>query len=141
MSCRSMYYCLRPETMGRTKFEQLCKEHGLSSPRVIRTHRTNDSSGVNRFDNLTVGMKLSKPDELWVSDITYYRIRDKFYFITFIVDAFSRRILGHHVSNRLYTEQTALPALRMGVQARNGSDLTGTIFHSDGGGQYYDMDF
>lgn len=141
MSCRGMYHYLSPEFMGRDKFESFCVDHGFSSE-VIRNHRrTTDSSGVKRFDNLTIALELNRINQLWVSDITYYSINNKFYYITFILDAFSRRIIGHHVSRRLFTEQTTLPALMLAVAVRAEMDIAGTIFHSDGGGQYYDSEF
>ena len=64
-----------------------------------------------------------------------------FYYITFIIDAFTRRILGHQVSRRLTTECTTLPSLKMAIKTREGMISDGLIFHSDGGGQYYDKEF
>lgn len=141
MGARDMYFLLKPIWMGRDKFEAFCKDHGLFSKRVLNYRRTTDSSGVIRFPNLTVGLELNRINQLWVSDITYYELNNLFYYLTFILDAFSRRILGYHVSRRLYTTQTTLPAFRMAIKTREGIDLSGTIFLSDGGGQYYDKEF
>lgn len=141
MCCRDMYYKLKPETMGRDAFERFCKEEGLMSTRPKNWRRTTDSSGVVRFDNLMVGLKLDHLNQVWQSDITYYEVKDKFYYITFIEDSYSRRIIGHYVSKRLYTEQTTLPALEIAFRNRKNINLDGLIFHSDGGGQYYDKEF
>lgn len=141
MGCRDMYYCLQPEFLGRDKFEWFCKEHGLSSEKPVNYSRTTDSSGVIRFVDLTIHLELKGLNQLWVSDITYYEIQRKFYYLTFVMDAFSRRILGQNVSLRLFTGQTTLPALKMAVEVRKGMNIEGTIFHSDGGGQYYDEEF
>lgn len=141
MGCRDMYHYLQPDFMGRDKFESFCRINGLSSERIVNQRNTTDSSGVIRFVNLTIGLALRTINQLWVSDITYYEVGRKFYYITFIMDAFSRRILGYNVSKRLFTEQTTLPALRMVVKVREGMNIVGTIFHSDGGGQYYDTEF
>ena len=62
--------------------------------------------GVTRFENLTVDLKLIKTDQLRVSDITYFEVNRKFYYLTFIMDAFSRRILGLSTSDRLFTKTT-----------------------------------
>jgi putative transposase len=59
------------------------------------------------------------------------------YYITFIIDNYSRFIVGWSVSDGLKTEQPTLRALKLAVKRRGGVDLTGLIFHSDGGGQYY----
>lgn len=141
MCCRDMYYKLQPECLGRDAFELFCKQHGLMSEKSKNHRKTTDSKGVTRFDNLTVDLILTHVNQLWVSDITYIEVDGKFYYITFIMDAFSRRILGYSVSSRLFTEQTTLPALQMAVEIRKEQNLKGTIIHSDGGGQYYDKDF
>jgi transposase InsO family protein len=57
------------------------------------------------------------------------------------MDAFTRRILGHCASKRLFTEVTTLIALRMAIKTRGKDKFSGMIFHSDGGGQYYDNEF
>lgn len=141
MGARDMYFMLMPDMMGRDAFEGFCRDHGLVSERPCNAGRTTDSSGVKRFGNLTAGLVAVRPDQVWVSDITYFRVCGRFYYLTFIMDGFTRRILGHHASKRLFTEQTTLPALEMALRVRRGAALTGTILHSDGGGQYYDEGF
>jgi putative transposase len=141
MGCRDMYYKLKPEIMGRDAFERFCKEEGLMSERPRNWRRTTDSTGVIRFDNLIVNLTIDRLNQVWQSDITYFEVDGKFYYITFIEDAFSRRIIGHYVSNRLYTEQTTLPALETAIRNRKNAKLDGLTFHSDGGGQYYDKEF
>ncbi len=109
---------------------------------VTRNYRrTTDSSGVIRFENLIMGLSITKINQVWQSDITYYEVSGRFYYITFIIDSFSRRIVGYNTSKRLFTEQTTLPSLKMAIKARKGDNLNGLIFHSDGGGQYYDNNF
>jgi transposase InsO family protein len=141
MGCRDMFYKLQPASMGRDAFESFCREENLMVTRVKNWRRTTDSSGVVRFDNLTESLKLTKINQLWQSDITYYELNNKFYYITFIIDAFSRRIVGHHCSKSLSTETTTLPALKMAIALRCKDNLQGLVFHSDGGGQYYDKAF
>jgi len=141
MGCRDMYYKLGVAHMGRDAFELFCKEEGLMVERFRNWRRTTDSSGVVRFDNLLPGLEIKHVNQVWQSDITYFDIQGKFYYITFIIDAYSRRIVGHSTSRRLLTSQTTLPALRMALKLRDGLDLTGLIIHSDGGGQYYEKDF
>ncbi len=141
MGVRDLYFKLNPQSMGRDAFERLCREQDLMSKRTPNQRRTTDSAGVIRFENRIQGLTLTGQDQVWQSDITYFEVKGRFYYLTFIVDAFSRRILGHSVSKRLFTEDTTLPALRLAIKTRGTKDLTGTIFHSDGGGQYYDTEF
>ena len=141
MGVRDIYYMMRPEGIGRDRFERYCHELGFSSVRAVNPCRTTDSSGVTRFPNLLEGLAITKANQVWQSDITYFEVNGKFYYITFIVDAFSRMIVGHSVSRRLFTEDTVIPALEMAVRFRKGGDLSGLVFHSDGGGQYYSKKF
>jgi len=143
MGVRDMYYKLNPATMGRDAFEEYCREEGLMLERNKSYKRTTDSSGVIRFENLLIGLEINKINQVWQSDITYYEINGRYYYITFIEDAFSRKVIGYNVSSRLTTEQTTLIAIKSAIRSRtrNNNKLKGLIFHSDGGGQYYDKEF
>jgi len=143
MGIRDMYYKLKPESMGRDAFEYFCKSEYLMSKKPKNWHRTTDSTGVVRFDNLLFNLTITRINQVWQSDITYFELNGKFYYITFIMDAFSRKILGYNLSKRLITEHTTLPALEMAISQRmkEFGNLDNLIFHSDGGGQYYDKEF
>lgn len=135
LSVRQMYGMIKPQSMGRDKFEQFCYLYGYKLAVKKAWHRTTDSLGVTRFENLIAGKELTGVNQVWASDITYYRIRERFYYITFILDLYSRFIVGYTVSIGLLTEQTTIPALKMALELREPGH--GLIFHSDGGGQYY----
>jgi putative transposase len=77
------------------------------------------------------------PDQLWVADITYCRTFTGWVYAAFIIDVFSRRVLGWQLSRSLRTD-LALDALEMGIWTRQhtGRDVTGLIHHSDKGVQY-----
>jgi putative transposase len=141
LSSRAMYYKIQPEGIGRDKFEQLCAEWGLTQARSVNRARTTFSTGVIRFDNHYKDRVFTRTEQAFVSDITYYEVAGRFYYITFIMDAYSRYIVGYSVSNRLKTEQTTLPAFQMLLKYKRWKLAPGIIFHSDGGGQYYDKDF
>ena len=140
MNSRAMYYKIRPETIGRDKFEALCFAWGFGVEKSVNYHRTTNSNGVIRFDNLLINKTLTGINQAFVSDITYYEL-DRFYYITFILDAYTRFIVGYSVSDRLTTEKTTLPALQQAIDTRKRNLPKGIIFHSDGGGQYYDKAF
>jgi transposase InsO family protein len=141
MNCRDIYFKMNPVFVGRDRFEKICRENGLNVRKTKAYKRTTDSTGVIRFPNLLIDKTLSSMDEVWSSDITYFEINKEFYYITFILDNYTRRILGHQVSSRLLTQQTTIPALRMAIRERSKKLKKGIIFHSDGGGQYYADDF
>jgi transposase InsO family protein len=143
MGLRDIYFKIIPIEIGRDRFEILCKQSGLMVERTHNLRRTTDSSGVIRFDNLLIGLVIYKPNQVWQSDITYFELNGRYYYITFIIDAFTRVIVGYAVSQRLKTEQTTLPALQKAIKSRMDLNVSidALIFHSDGGGQYYDKDF
>lgn len=143
MGARDMYHKIQPEYMGRDAFERFCKLENLTVRR-IRNHRiTTDSSGVIRFENLIEHLIITRLNQVWQSDITYFEVNGMFYYITFIIDLFSRRIVGYHTSKRLTTEQTTMPGLLMAIKTRKrqAMSMSELILHSDGGGQYYAKEF
>ncbi|MHC8950626.1 transposase [Sphingobacterium hungaricum] len=137
MGVRDLYFKIRPESMGRDNFEHFCKARGLMSRKKAFIPKTTNSNGAIRFQNLLADIDPIGIDQVWQSDITYFSLNDRFYYITFILDGFSRRILGHSVSEALSTVETTLPALKMAIKNRGNTLVPGLIFHSDGGGQYY----
>jgi putative transposase len=141
MSCRDMYRLVRPQFMGRDRFEAFCFEEGFMVELKKNFRRTTNSLGVTRFPNLIQDLELTGVNQVWVSDITYYEMNNRFYYLTFIMDLYSRKIIGYSESVSLLTVDTTIPALNMAIRARQGHDLAGLIFHSDGGGQYYCKEF
>lgn len=141
MDCKLMYYKIQPQTMGRDKFLEFCRQHGFTQQRKKKRPYTTDSTGVTRFDNLIENLEIRRINQVWSSDITYFEVGERYYFITFIIDCYSRRILGHSVSDRMTTEATTLPSLKSAIKRRESTMIEGIIFHSDGGGQYYDKEF
>lgn len=139
VAARQLYLLLRPVGMGRDKFEQLCFEHGLKLPGKRSPFRTTNSCGVRRFPNLLTGRELTDAHQAWASDITYYVINDKVFYLTFIIDIVTRLIVGFAISEQLLTKVTTIPALLMAIKRY--PPRPGIIFHSDAGGQYYCHEF
>ena len=139
VGARQLYYMIKPTAMGRDGFEQLCFENGFKLKRRKAYKTTTDSRGVIRFPNLLAGQQFTAVNQGWSSDITYYQIRQSYYYLTLIIDVFSRVIVGYSVSRRLLTEHTTVPALKMALRQRRPDQ--GLIFHSDAGGQYYSKEF
>lgn len=141
MGLREMYGKIQPDGIGRDAFELLCKNAGLGVKIIKNGYKTTDSSGTRFFDNLLEGTVVNRPNQFWQSDITYYLINGRFYYITLIQDTFTKRIVGHSASSSLATVCTTLPAIIMAILCRKDIILSGLIFHSDGGGQYYHKGF
>jgi putative transposase len=139
MSSRQMYRLIKPVHLGRDCFEAFCFENGFKVSVKRSYHRTTNSLGVRRFENLLLNFELTGINQVWVSDITYYRVEEKFYYLTFILDLYSRVIVGYSVSIDLLTTSTTIVALQTALKRRK--NPKGLIIHSDGGGQYYSKEW
>ena len=109
---------------------------GISRAKGPRT--TIPGSGPDtRPDLLERHFTAPAPDRIWVADITYCRTFAGWVYAAFVVDVFSRRVVGWQLSTSLRTD-LALDALEMGLwtRAHAGRDTTGVIAHSDKGVQY-----
>jgi putative transposase len=135
---RKMWKALRRrgETVGRDQVARLMRELGLSG--VIRGKAkrttTSDDTGERPEDLVERDFNPPAPNRLWVADLTYVRTWAGFIYVAFIIDAFSRRIVGWQIANHLRTD-LALDALEMAIWQRQGR-LDGLVHHSDRGVQY-----
>jgi len=135
-----LFYILKKDflshniTMGRDSFFKLLKEHNLLVKRKRRYVRTTDSNHMFRkWPDLTRDLKIKSAQQLWVSDITYLRTENGFIYLSLITDAFSRKIVGYHLSQHLKV-QGCLVALNKAIGSLSNPD--GLIHHSDRGIQY-----
>lgn len=136
MSSRLMYNKIQPDHLGRDRFVAYCFKQGFKVKVRRAFHKTTNSLGTTRFPNLAHGLKVTGVNQVWTSDITFYRIGERFYYLTFILDLYSRLVVGYSAAQTMRTTDTTLPALKMALKNRGFNP--GLIFHSDGGGQYYD---
>lgn len=141
MSARDVYLKLQPSSMGRDQFERFCMDSGYRIKQLKNYRVTTNSLGVTRFPNLIKAIGVTGVNQVFVSDITYFDIADKTYYVTLIMDLFNREVVGYSASDNLRTEDTTVPALYRMITERGKASLKGSIFHSDGGGQYYSNDF
>lgn len=136
MGCRKLYDEIRPQGMGRDRVEALLLREGFRVPRKRSYHRTTYAGGA-RYENLISGKKLNDRDQLWVSDITYIPVgHKKFYYLTLVLDVYSKVIKGWSLSKTLETRETVLPCLRQALRQLGKNQGKGPIFHSDRGSQY-----
>ncbi len=136
---RKVWHQLRREDVevGRDHVGRLMAELGLCGvTRTKKVRTTNPAPESERPADLVDRVfTASAPDRLWVADLTYVWTRGGFCYSAFIIDAFSRRIVGWRVSSSLRTD-LALDALEMAIWSRRERDLDGLIVHSDRGSQY-----
>lgn len=137
LGLREIYFMITPIGLGRDVFERLCKREGLAVRVYRNSCKTTNSNGTKYFPNLIEFLDLTRPNQVWQSDITFFSINGRFLFITLIQDAFTKIIVGHCASSCLETEYTTVIALKLAIKRYKGKDLEGLIIHSDGGGQYY----
>lgn len=120
--------------MGRDAFFKLLNKYELLNKKRRYKPRTTDSNHwMRKHPNLIEAMVPTASDQLWVSDITYLELIDRDAFLSLVTDAYSRKIIGFHVSGSLGSDGT-IRALQMAIGNRN--DLQGLIHHSDRGVQY-----
>lgn len=101
----------------------------------FKNHLISDDNCLNalkqKFDQ-------DKPNLVWVSDITYIKVVNKFYYLCVIIDLFARKVIAYKISNRM-TEQLSTDTLNLAYQNRN--HPSSVLFHSDRGSQYISKNF
>jgi len=133
-----MYQTLQPEWLGRDKFISLFMQLGYR----VRTQKNYQKTTIpvqSQYKNLIQGLMVQDRNILWQTDITYFRIGNRYYYIVFIIDVYTKRILGYKASDNLRAEAN-LAALRMAFKNSHGN-LGRLIHHSDKGSQYIDIDY
>lgn len=126
-------------TVARCTVERLMKAEGLRGIPREKTRKTTigDGAETERPEDLVKRKFVATaPNQLWVADLTYVRTHAGWTYVAFVLDVFSRMIVGWQVSTSLRTD-LALDALDMGLWARDraGQDVTGLVHHSDRGVQ------
>ncbi|WP_318641385.1 IS3 family transposase [Flavobacterium ardleyense] len=131
---------LKPLKIGRDKlFNILRANHLLIQPRRSYHITTNSHHHFRKHKNQVLGLEINRPDQVWVSDITYIGRRENPCYLSIITDAYSKKIMGHYVADNMNTESSAL-ALRMAIKQRKSKQVP-LIHHSDRGLQYCAKDY
>jgi len=112
---------------------------GVTRRRKTFTTRA-DPDAARAADLVDRDFTADRPDALWVTDLTYVPTRSGMAYVCFIVDAFSRRIVGWRVASNMKT-QMVLDALEMARRSRGGRLLVGLTCHSDAGSQFTSVRF
>jgi putative transposase len=113
------------------RVRRLMDEQGIQGLLPVRWRRTTDSNhAFPRYANLVEGLEVVRPDQVWVADITYIRLKQEFVYLAVIMDVFTRLIRGWHLGRGLDASLT-LAALDRALATRQPE-----IHHSDQGVQY-----
>jgi len=140
LGTRKLYYLLKNDfdslqiKIGRDRlFDYLRSENLLIKPKKNYTKTTHSKHWLHKHPNLLQGFTPERAEQVFVSDITYVKSRERTHYLSLVTDAFSRKIMGYQVSDNLNTENM-LSALKMAV--RNRKTQLPLIHHSDRGLQY-----
>jgi putative transposase len=130
------------EQVPRGRVQRLMRAHGIvGAKRRGRPWRTTrpDPEAHRRPDLVQRQFAVEAPDRLWVADLSYLRCWEGLVFFAFVIDAYSRRVVGWQLASHMRTT-LVLDALRMALgQRRSGADVA-LVHHSDRGSQYTSID-
>lgn len=126
---------------SRPRIARLMRQNGLFSKIKRKYKATTDSRHKYAISTNLLDQKftVSKPNEVWVSDITYIPTKEGFIYLTTVMDLYNREIVGHTKSTGLKAVDTTVKALKNAYIKRKPN--AGLIFHSDRGVQYACNDF
>ena len=136
---KKLYYLLNRDlkklNIGRDKFIDILRaNHLLILPKRSYHSTTNSHHRFRKYKNQLLDLQINKPEQVWVSDITYIGKREKPCYLSLITDAYSKKIVGYNVSDNLHTE-SSLIALKLAIKQRRNKEMP-LIHHSDRGLQY-----
>lgn len=129
--------------VGRDRVRRLMKAHGIQgAKRRGKPWRTTtpDPAALRPPDLVDRDFTAQRPNELWVADFTYLRCWEGLGFFSFVIDVYSRRVIGWQFASHMRTD-LVLDALRMALTRREpGADVE-LVHHSDAGSQYTSYSF
>lgn len=136
---KKLYYMLKEQLsvlkIGRDRFFDILRaNHLLIIPKKSYHITTNSHHRFRKHRNLVLDYSITKPNQVWVADITYIGNRKNPSYLSLITDAYSKKIMGYYVADNLNTE-SSLMAFKMALK-NNRSGTESLIHHSDRGLQY-----
>ena len=133
MGCRDIHYAMREQMpRGRDWTEQVLLTCGF---RVKASPRSFTVAGVNICSNLIEGMNITAPNQVWQTDITYVWAGSRWYYVSFVIDVYTRQILASYCSRDL-SAAGQVRCLAGAFASQKGEDLSELIVHTDRGVQY-----
>ncbi len=146
LGTRKMYHLIKPTLeelqlkFGRDKLFELIRYYDLQNkPKRRYVQTTMSKHWLRKWPNIIKNRSVIRPDEVWVSDITYLKTEQGNCYLNMITDAYSRKIVGYAVADNMETE-SMIGALKMAVKQRTPNSVA-TIRHSDRGLQYCSKEY
>ena len=143
---RKVYHQIKPAMqmasikMGRDKLFRLLGDHNLLiKPKRRYVTTTNSKHWLRKYPNIIKDVEITRPEQVWVSDITYIKTDEGNCYLNLVTDAFSRRIMGYSIAQNMNTEEMK-KAYDMAVCCRIYPDEP-LIHHSDRGLQYCSSEY
>ena len=140
LGARKLYYLLKSKfdesgiKVGRDAlFNYLRSENMLIRTKKNYTKTTNSKHWLRKYPNLMKQVKIERPEQVFVSDITYIKSRERTHYLSMVTDAYSRKIMGYKLSDDMSAENV-VQALKMAIKQRKTNNSL--IHHSDRGLQY-----
>ena len=140
MGCRKMALKLKGQGFGRDKIEAFLLRSGFRIIYPSNYMKTTQSVRTHRFGNLIKGLEIKEINKVVQTDITYFWMNGHFGYLVFIIDVYSRLIVGYHASRQLESVAN-IKALEMMIKLRERKNLKGLIHHSDRGSQYHSKEY
>ena len=131
------------EQVGRGRIERLMRSNGIQgAKRRGKPWQTTfvDPGAYRSADLVERDFSASRPDELWFADFTYLRCWEGVVYFAFVIDAYSRAIVGWQFAAHMRTD-LVLDALRMALAQRGAGADVALVHHSDAGSQYTSFDY
>ena len=121
--------------LGRDKFFEFLRANNLLVPRLKNFHiTTNSKHQFHKYKNIVKDSVPTRPEQLWVSDITYIKIENGHIYLALVTDAYSKQVMGYKLANHMKTS-LCIDALKMAIENRKYPNKK-LIHHSDRGFQY-----
>lgn len=141
MGCRTMFELMQGVDIGRDRCERILLNNGFRLKRKKNPIRTTVSNPNLRYPDLIKGLTLTGINQVWQSDITYFlSLGGRVFFIVFIVDVYSRKVIGWSANHHMQAEAN-ITCLRRAITSRKISADSKLIHHSDRGSQYGDKHY
>lgn len=145
LGTRKLYYLIKSDLkklnikLGRDAlFDYLRRENLLIYPKKNYVKTTNSKHWLRKYPNLLKDFVPKQPEQVFVSDITYIKSKERTHYLSLVTDAYSRKIMGYKLSNDMRAEHM-VEAFKMAVKNRKLNSPV--IHHSDRGLQYCSEEF
>jgi len=130
----------RGEVVNEKRIRRVMRENGLTTIgyKGFKVKTTDSSHNRRKYPNLVDGIGVEGVNQVWVSDITYIRLKEGFMYLDMILDMYSRKVVGWSISKNLFSG-FCLEALKQAYKTRKPN--SGCIHHSDQGVQYCSTEY